>query len=950
MRHIRLTFLLTIWVFVSIFGTGNAQTLTLDGQEYHYSDTLPRDSQIVVGQLDNGLSYYVRENAQPTNRAELALVVNVGSLVEDDDQQGIAHFLEHMLFNGTESFEGLEIDNILSQAGLEIGPDLNAYTSFEETVYTIQIPLDDPELVDTSFQILFEWASKASLRPQDIDEEREIIIEEERAALQSMDGRLYSALDPLFYGDTRYLERLPIGKTDIIRTAPREAFTRYYETWYRPELMAVVAVGNFDSAEIEQKIQSNFASLENPENAPPLPEFAKPNNDKTQYLTFEDPEVSFYATDISYILAANPLKTPQDIRSYIVDLLFVDMLYKRLEEKAREAESAFLYTTTEQYSYIRGIDELWISIETEEGNLEAGFSELTAELKRLVDFGFEPGELERAKENLFATFEDRTAASDDLESAEWRDLLVEEYLSGYVATSFATDLELMEHFLPSIGLEELADKAQLFSQEENRVVVALVPEDDSVAAPSQANLENWLAAGLAQEVAAYEDEVIEAELLTNIPSAVDIVQESYVPELDTTVLRLANGIQVILKPTDFVTGEILVNGMGYGAASVVDPEDYPEAFIASQMVMESGVADFNRNQLDRILTGKNLEINVDIGNLTKDISAYSNREDVETLFQLIYLFATQPRIDEAAAQRVLSGWVSYTENRTIAPNEVLSDAITQSVYGDSIYFNAFSLEQLDSFDVDRAYELYQARFADMDDFSFAIVGDFDLDQMKALAQTYLGNLPTLPGQDSWTNFYPSFTNEAVQTNVYKGIEEQAIVNLQWDGPFFNPVQEERFTLFILESILDIEMFNTIREELAGTYSPYVFRDYVMVPSRRYTLGVEYSADPKRVNDLIPPTLEIIEDLKLNGPNPETLLKSKEQLKSSLEEALQSNSYWEFALNFYYFTNTNEDPSSLLDYATVIDAIGPEQVQNMAQRFLVPERFTQVVLFPEAYKP
>lgn len=937
-------------LLVLFMSAGFAQTVTIEGQELSLEDPLPRDPSIRVGRLDNGLTYYIRNNTEPSNRAELGLAINAGSLLEDDDQLGLAHFLEHMLFNGTENFEGSEIIDFLERAGMTFGPDVNAYTSFEETVYTLQIPLDEPDIIDTSFEVLLEWASKASLTLEEIDKERNVIVEEWRARDQTMNGRLTKAIIPVLLGDTRYSERLPIGDMDIVRSAPREAFARFYDTWYRPDLMAIVAVGDFDVDAFEQRIITTFSQLTNPENPVARPTFEVPLPGEPIYFTFEDPEFPVTAAQIYYKSPATTLLTVDDFRSFIVGSLFSQMLNIRLEEKAREADSPYLQASASSSSGTGGVQDVVLTVVTPEGALEPGVSALMAETVRINQFGFTESELERAKINLLTSFEENYTVRDDLDSGFWSGAMIEEFLRGDVVTSNGADLEIAQQVLPTIGLDEVNELAEAFASDENRIVTALVPQKEGLVAPTEADLTSWVTAGLAQEVEAYQDETSDAELVAEIPQPVAITSEDYVPELDTTIITLANGVRVIMKPTDFVAEEVLLSGTSYGGLSRVSDEDYPEASTIASVIADSGVADFSLNQLERVLTGKNASVGVGISDLSETISGSAEIEDIETLFQLVYLYATQPRQDEAAFKRFQDATIANLKNRSSQPFSVMGDAITESLYGDNIRFASLTIEQVEGLDYQRGFELYQERFADMDDFTFTIVGDFDLETIKSLSQTYLGNLPSVAGTQTWRNYYPPLNLEKQEVNVYKGLEEQGLLYLRWDGPFYNPVRQERFKFFVLDGVLDIKIREKIREEIAGSYSPSVFIRYNNLPTKRYTLGVQFTADPNRIEELIPPTLEVLNDLRNNGIDEETLSKSKEQYKNRLEESLEDNGYWLSSLQLFYTELTNEDPRSILNYEEVLDSISAQDVQEIAQRFIVPDRYLQAILYPEAYKP
>ena len=926
------------------------EPVQVEGETLSATDTLPTDPAIRSGVLDNGITYYLRFNDEPRTRADMALVVAAGSTSEDDDQQGVAHFLEHMLFNGTTNFEGQEIINFLERAGMTFGPDVNAYTSFDETVYTLQIPLDDEEVVNTSFDIFYDWATNATLDEDEIDKERGVIVEEERARDQDVGGRVTEAILPVLLGDTRYAERLPIGDLDIVRNAPREAFVRFYETYYRPDNMALVAVGDFDLDEFEARIQETFSTLENPSEPLPDTDYAVPLTDDPVYFTFTDPEFPVSTAQLTYKSEADAYVSVQDFADSLTEGLFSIMLNRRLSERAQSAEPPYLDASVGISDFIGGVKDFTLSVTTEEGALDAGISAVIEEGLRVQEFGFTETELERAKTDLLNSLQTNFDERDDIDSSAWRSAIVEAFLADdYVVTSNEADLELGEQLLPQITVEAVNEVAPDFSDSTNRVALVLAPEKEGLDVPDEAALESLVTTALDQEVTAYEDQTPEGELLDADLEPVQITEETYVEDLDTTLFTLENGVQVIFKPTDFTAQEVLLSGVSYGGTSLYDDEDYLEASFASDIISESGVGEYTSVQVQRLLTGQNVGLGVSIGDITEGMSGSADEEDLESLFQLVYLYATSPRQDEAAFERVRRQLSTSIRNRDSQPQAAFRDAINEALYGDGVRFTPLTQEAIDELDYARAFEIYQERFEDMGDFTFTIVGDTDLERVKELAQRYLGNLPSTPRVETFRNTTPPLAGTAQERDVYRGLEEQSILHLRFDGPFLDTTPEQRATLSVLESVLDLRMREAIREELGGTYSPQVFSDYEQRPLRRYTLGVQFTADPQRIEELEEAALDVFYTLRAEGPSEDDLLRAKQQFRRSREESLEANRYWTSTLPFYFVFNPDEDPSSILEYQEVLDSIEAEDVHELAQRFIVDDRYLEVALYPEAYQ-
>ena len=921
--------------------------VTLDGTTLAPGDPLPVDPELRVGKLDNGLTYYIRQNTEPRNRAELALVVNAGSVLEDEDQRGLAHLLEHMLFNGTENFAGPEIVNYLESIGMTFGADVNAYTSFDETVYTLTVPLDDEETVRTAFAILSDWAARATLDPAEIDAERPVVIEEERLRDQNVNGRLLEQILPVQFGDSRYAERLPIGSMDVIRNAPPETLRRFYETWYRPDLMALIAVGDFAPAVFEGYIEDAFAGLQNPADPEPRVTYDVPPHEDTRYLITSDPEFPYTFVELDLARASESTQTVQDYGQDLASSLFTTLLNQRLDERSRAADAPFLGASVGTSGLTRDTENVTLGVQTDDGAALDGLAALVEEVERARRFGFTETELARAKDDLLSFLEQRFQQQDDIDSSALVSFLTSTFLENSVYTTNETDYKLAEELLPQITLDDVNALAETLLREDNRVVLVIAPEKAGLELPTQAEVAGVIAEAQTRELSAYEDTVTDADLVETPPAPAAVTDETYLGNVDATVLTLENGVRVVVKTTDFTRGEVLMSGVSYGGSSLVGDADVPEASIITSVVGDSGVGSFSKNELNRLLTGKNVSLSVSIGELTEGFSGSAEKSDLTTLFELVYLYATQPREDTVAFARTQDQLRAALRNRDTQPQAVFRDAVAEALYGDAPRRQPLTLDEVDTLDYARAFDIYQERFADMGDFVFTFVGDVTVDEVRDLAQRYLGNLPSAQGEETYADVAPDLPDGVVAKAVYKGKEQQSIVHVRFFGPM-NPSRQERLKLLLLENALSIVVREELRETLGGTYSPNVFSNVSKRPKATYAVGVEFSADPARVDELVQATFKTLTAFRVNGPDADTFAKAQEQAKRNYETNFEQNGFWRYVLEYYLALNPDEDVSSLLDYENEIDALTPQDLRDAAQTYLHTDRYAGVVLYPESY--
>lgn len=905
------------------------------------------DSNIRYGVLENGLTYYVRHNAEPANRAELWLAINAGSLLEDEDQLGLAHFLEHMLFNGTERFPEQALINFFETVGMTFGPDINAYTSFDETVYQLRFPLDDPEIVRTAFEVLEDWAAYATIDPAEVEAERGVIIEEERLRDQNASGRVRNQIIPVLLGESRYADRLPIGDMQIVRTASAETIRRFYEDWYRPDLMAVVAVGDFDVDEFEALIHEHFSDLPQPEEPRERLTFDVPSHDETRYLVISDPEYPVSVVEISYKQEAHEGQTVGDYRQLLVQFLFNYLFNFRLDEISRQADSPFIAAYYNRGTLVRPVDSIDIGAQVRDEEILEGLDGILTEVERIRRHGFNQSELERAKTAVLSFYRRMYNNRENWDSATYADEYLRNFFTNEPIPGIARELQIAEALLPGITLVEVNDRVEDLVGEENRTVIVIAPEKEEITLPGERSLADLIAAVEEKDLDPYADVEVAGELVAEIPMAVDVISASEIEELGVTEIVLANGVRVFMKPTNF-TQQVVFVGISPGGSSLVSDEDYWEATFIADIVAESGLGEYERTELNRLLTGRGLGVGPSIDALTESIGGAAPPDELDPLFQLIYLYFTAPRADKAAFRTFQDQVIAFLRNRGLTPSAALQDTLMRIRYGDSPRYSIPTVEQVNALDLDRAFEIYQERFADASDFTFIFVGDFDVNVITNYAQTYLGNLPTLDREENWQDVQPDPPAGVIEEAVYAGQEQQSIVQLLFTGPF-EPGYETGLRLRALETVLDILIREELRERRGGVYASFVSAQQEVKPDALYTAQVAFSTDPERVDELIEAVFDLIEQVQSDGPSADLMAKATAQMIRERELALEENSFWLEQLADYAF-DAETDLRRILSYDEDVLALTAEEIQAIATEILRDDQYIQVVLYPRAMQP
>ena len=903
---------------------------------------LPLDPNIRVGKLDNGFTYYIRKNTEPKNRAQLYLVNKTGSILENDNQRGLAHFMEHMSFNGTKNYPKNDLVNYLQKAGVRFGADLNAYTSFDETVYQLPIPTDDPEVFKNGMQIMRDWAQDASLTDEEINKERGVVLEEKRLG-KGAQQRMQEKYLPLLFNNSRYSNRLPIGTEEVLKNFTAETLREFYKDWYRPDLQALIVVGDINVNETEQMIRAKFSDLKVPANPRPRTEYTIPLTGKNQFIKVTDPEMP---VTVAQILIKHPeaeLKTITDYRNSMKRSLFNRMLQARYSELMKQADPPFLQGSGGISGFLAGLDVYNASVVAKPGELEKGFKAVLTETERVKKFGFTETELQRAKDAYLLNFETAFKEKDKTSSENYVQEYVRLFLDGEASPGIEWEYNFVKNNIGGITLNEVNALAKKYITDVNRDVIIMAPEKEKENLPDEQTVSAWIKSVKTAPLTAYVDEVSDKPLLADKPAAGKVVEEKTITGIGVTEWTLSNGVRVVLKPTDFKNDEISFSAFSPGGTSLYSDADYQSAASAASIIQRSGVGEFNSVELPKLLTGKRASVFPYISERSEGLSGVTNPKDLETALQLVYLYFTQPRKDAEIFKGLITQQKGSLANRGNDPNSVFSDTLAAVLGNYNIRRTGPSLEKVEQIELDRAYEIYKERFADASDFTFTFVGNFDLKQIKPLLEQYLGGLPSTDRNESPKDLGITPPSGKIAKTVYKGQEEKASVRLFFTGAYEYD-RETNIQMEALAEILQIKLIERLREDEGGVYSPGAGVSYSKYPTGRYSFYIAFGCSPENVEKLIASSIDEINKIRENGAQPVDIQKFIAEETRTTEIQLKENGFWLGYLTGQY--QNKENPLSVLTYIQALKKITPETVKATANRFLSGKNLIKAVLLPE----
>lgn len=858
------------------------------------SKKLPLDVKLTTGKLANGLTYYIRENKKPEKKVELRLVIKVGSIMEDDDQQGLAHMAEHMAFNGTKNFKKNDIVSYLQSIGVEFGNDLNAYTGFDETVYILPIPTDQPSNLDKGFQILEDWAHHVTYLDEDINSERAIILEESRLG-KSGEERMFKKVYPELFKGSKYAQRLPIGIDSIIKTFNPDAIRRFYQEWYRPDLMAVVVVGDISKDEAMKYINKHFAGLKS--NAGRKRDYASvPPYIENKAMVVTDKEATGYEFSINY--PAFPYKQAQTIAEYrkeLLNSLYTSILGNRLRELTQKENPPFAYAFAGFGGYAKNYQSFSIQGSTGSNDVQKGIDAALTEIERVKRFGFTEPELERTRKNIISSYERSWNNRDKTESAQFADEYIRHFTDNESVPGIDAEFDLIKQLLPTIKLEEVNAITELFKNKKNRFTYVMGPEAGSNL-PSTAAIVAMLDAKETDEsIKPYEEKVIATALLTTMPKAGKVLTSKKNLVLGTTELVLSNGVKVSLKVTDFKNDQVLFSAMRYGGLSNYPLKDKFSAENAVTMVSSMGVGNFNPTDLGKALAGKVATIRPSISNFTAGFSGSSTKKDIETMFQLLNLYVKEPRKDSALYKSVIQRGKAQVAMLGANPQVAFIDTLTKVLYNNNPLAPTAvpKIENFDKINLDRSLAIYKERLGDVGGMHITIVGSFDEMEMMGLLEKYVAGLPAT-GKSTFVDNKVKPVAGRNDFRFKKGKDDKSLIIGILHGDI--PYSEATALKFNgMGDALNIIITEEMREKIQGIYGGGASIEYNKIPTGRFQMILQLPCGPAKVDTLIAAFNHELKQMAEKGVAQSYVDKVKKAWIEKYRVDSKKNEYWLSAL-------------------------------------------------------
>ncbi len=908
-----------------------------------HAQLIPQDPAVRTGKLSNGFTYYIRRNTEPQKRVLMYLVNKVGSVLEDEDQRGLAHFMEHMNFNGTRNYPKNELVDYLQKAGVRFGADLNAYTSFDETVYELPIPTDDPKMISNGLKIMRDWAQDALLDSIEIEKERGVILEEERLGKGASD-RMARKYYPIMLNHARYADRLPIGLDKVLINFKPAVIRRFHHDWYRPDLQALIVVGDVDVNQVEQIVKTSFSNLKNPTNERPRTYYTVALTGNNQFLTVTDKEAPSNTIEVLIKHKAPVVHTEADYLSLMKRSLFNRMLAsRRYAEISKQATPAYVDMSASISGLLGGLDMFAFEVSIKNNQTQLAFKQAWEYIEKIKRYGFTQPEFDRAKQSYLRGMDASLKEIDKTNSSAFVSEYQNLFLHNEAAPGIAWEQAFVAKHINQITLNDITSLTDEYLTDINRDILIEAPEKEKANLPDSAMVTGWITSISQDDLAPFKEDTTVRILMVNKPSPGKVVSKNVIPQLNITTLTLSNGVQVVLKPTDFKNDEIKYTAFSPGGTSLYSDADYDAASNAAGLMSRFGVGNLNPVQLTKTLNGKLVNSTANIGARSQIINGVAAPADLETALQLTYLQFTHPRKDSTLFTNIISGAKENLANRYANPATVFNDTIS-TVLGNYAYRSLpTSIERLNKITLQRAYDIYKERFADASGFTFVFVGNFTIDSITPLLEQYLGSLPSLHKNERARELGIHIPPGQLVKKVYKGTENKALLRLVYSGDYaFNPANN--ILLKALGDILQIKLLQHIREDEGEVYSPNVQTSYNKLPKNRYAIVVTFGCDPKNVDHLIEMVKKEMEAIRTNGPEADDVQKFKASYVKNVELALKDNGFWLSYLAGQY--ENGEDVLEALNTDKNLTQVTQANLKDAASNFLSGKNAISFELLPE----
>jgi zinc protease len=904
---------------------------------------IPFDSAVKTGSLPNGLTFYIRQNTRPAGRVLLRLAVKAGSLDEADDQQGLAHFLEHMAFNGSEHFKPGEFISYFESVGARLGPHVNAYTGFEETVYMLDLPADKPEIVARGLSALVDIAGGLTIDSGQVEKERGVVIEEWRGGLGAA-SRIRDRQVPVLYFQSRYAERLPIGKPDVLRNAPAQRLRAFYDTFYRPDRMALALVGDADPLALERSLRTTFGPLGARSTSPPPPRNDKvPLHDQTLVSVVADPEASGSSVSIMRKRPAEPQSRVGDYRRSLLQRLAERIMNERFEDLVRRPDAKVLGLGVGNRRLSPGVTAFSLSAGVPDGRLEDGVATLVVEANRLRQHGVGPAELDRAKRWMSAFYSRALKERDKTESASYAREYVSHFLEGEPSPGIMYEYEMGRQFVPGMSTGEVSALLKQLLGDTSRVVLALSPQKPGIRVPEETDVRASIASAETVAAPPWTDAVSTRALMERIPEPAAVVERRERADLGVTIVRFANGVEAWLKPTDFKNDEIVFTMYAPGGLSLAAPADYAEASLATTYVSLSGAGGLKAFELQKLLSGQLASVAPFMSMQMQGINGSAVPAQLETALQLLHQRFAAPGDDPDALVLLKRQLDAALANRAQNPMLVFTEKVGEVNTSGHYASRPLTRERVASLDRARMLAFYKARFSNAADFTVFMAGAFQPDQAIPLLARYVGTLPSTGRRMSQARDVGLvFPSEIQRAQVVLGREprSQAVMSFSADPP---PDPAEQVRVGAATDVLEITLRDILREELGQTYN--VSADLVQrLPLRGAGhVSVGFGADPANLDAMIARVLQEVARLQKEGPSSDLTNRAKEGARRNHETATRQNGYWTSGLQTAHLLG--RDPAEMLERPKRISEVTTDVLRDVFRRYYPLERYTVVTLVP-----
>ncbi|MDI6031999.1 insulinase family protein [Flavobacterium sp. LB2P84] len=914
-------------------------------QQMDYSKAIPFDPSVKTGKLENGLTYYIKKNAKPEKKVDLRLVVNAGSILEDDDQQGLAHFMEHMCFNGTKRFPKNQLVDYLQSIGVKFGQHLNAYTSFDETVYFLPIPSDSPEKLEKGFQIIEDWAFNTVLTPEEIDKERGVVLEEYRLGLGAQKRMLGRYISKMMH-ESHYAERLPIGQKEILEKFKHQSLINFYKDWYRPNLMSVIVVGDIDVAEMEKKIISHFSSYKNPAKEKPRKFYDVPNHKETFVAVESDKEASSAQVQLVYKDYGDPkpIVNVGDFKNYIVEGLFATLLNTRLDELTNSATPPFTYG----YSYYGGT---WarnkkayqsVAMSQEDKQLSA-LKVLVTENERAKKFGFTQGELDRSKLEFLASIEKAYNDRDKTNSVNF----VGEYQANFLEKEPVPGIEwtyqTMKQLMPLIELKDVNSLIKDYVKEDNRVIILTGPEKEGLKKVTEQQVLDALKINT-DDIKPYEDAAVATSLIRNEVKPGTIVSRESNAKIGTKTLVLSNGVKVTYKNTDFKNDEVLFEAVSLGGTNLYSNEDMKKVQFANGALAEAGFSGLKLNDINKFMTGKIARVSPYIGSATEGLRGNATPKDLEYLFQMTHAYFTDLNMDVTAFEGYKQKQSAFFNNMASQPSFYFQQEFYTYLNKENPRFNGLipSEKTWGETDYALAYNKYKERFANAADFEFYFVGNIDDKTMEAYSIKYLASLPATDKKEKAVDLGYRMLKGDLKKVVNKGTDPKSNVTIMYYGDAKYSTKDA-MSIQALGEVLTIKLIEQLRENESGVYGVSARGSMNKVPNGSYSFTIGFPCGPDNAEKLTASALKELQNIIDKGPDEKDVAKFKEGELADFRKDSKENRYW--LSNFTRSYTNGSSAEEVLKFEETVNAVTAKDIQDIAKKYLTKDKVIGI-LMPE----